>query len=153
MHIETNQDSLFSSIISKLPYGKDFLFVDEIKYIDNYKVIGTYKFDSSAYFYNSHFLHTPITPGVILIEAMGQIGMVSHLIFLNKLHLSKQNFIPLFSNLESSFYKTIEKGGKIKVIGDKIYFRNNVLKSEIKLYNELEELCVLCKAQLSLKYE
>lgn len=153
MHPETNQNSLFSSIISKLPYGKDFLFVDEIKYMDNDRVIGTYKFDSSAYFYNSHFLHTPITPGVILIEAMGQIGMVTHLIFLNELHLSKQNFIPLFSNLECSFYKTIEKGGKIKVIGDKIYFRNNVLKSEVKLYNELEELCVLCKAQLSLKYE
>lgn len=61
--------------------------------------------------------------------------------------------MPLFSNLESSFYKIVERGEKIKVIGDKIYFRNNVLKSEIKLYNKLEELCVVCKAQLSLKYE
>jgi 3-hydroxyacyl-[acyl-carrier-protein] dehydratase len=153
MHIETNQNSLFASIISKLPYGKDFLFVDEIQYIDKDKIIGTYKFDSLAYFYNSHFLHKPITPGVILIEAMGQIGMVSHLIFLNELHLSNKNFMPLFSNLESSFYKIVERGEKIKVIGDKIYFRNNVLKSEIKLYNKLEELCVVCKAQLSLKYE
>ncbi len=153
MHIETNKDSLFSSIISKLPYGKDFLFVDEIQYIDKDKIIGTYKFNSSANFYNSHFLHKPITPGVILIEAMGQIGMVSHLIFLNNLHISNKNFIPLFSNVETSFYKTVERGAKIKVVGHKIYFRNNVLKSEIKLYNELEELCVLGKAQLSLKYE
>lgn len=153
MHIETNQDYLFSSIISKLPYGKDFLFVDEIQYIDKDKIVGTYKFKSSAYFYNSHFLHKPITPGVILIEAMGQIGMVSHLIFLKEIYKTNKVFSPLFFNLESSFFKIVEQGAKVKVFGDKIYFRNNILKSEIKLFNELEELCAICKAQLSLKID
>ncbi len=63
-------------IISKLPYSKPFLFVDELLHIDENRVEGTYTFDENLDFYKGHFKDNPITPGVILTEVMAQIGLV-----------------------------------------------------------------------------
>ncbi|MDD2635764.1 MAG: hypothetical protein PHW82_09725 [Bacteroidales bacterium] len=150
---KTNKDTLGSIIISKLPYRNDFLFVNEISYLDSSKIIGHYTFRENAAYYKSHFSHRPETPGVLLIETMGQIGMVSHLIFLTGLHLSDTIFSPMLSTVESSFFKTVSPEQKLTIIGEKIYYRKNVLKSQIKLFDSNDELCVLCVAQLSLKYE
>ena len=63
-------------IISKLPYSKPFLFVDELLHIDENGVEGTYTFDENLDFYKGHFKDNPVTPGVILTEVMAQIGLV-----------------------------------------------------------------------------
>ena len=72
----------FQEIISKLPYSKPFLFVDEIIHIDENGVEGTYTFDENLDFYKGHFKDNPITPGVILTETMAQIGVVCLGLFL-----------------------------------------------------------------------
>ena len=61
----------FQEIISRLPYSKPFLFVDEIIHIDENRVEGTYTFDENLDFYKGHFKDNPFTPGVILTETMG----------------------------------------------------------------------------------
>jgi 3-hydroxyacyl-[acyl-carrier-protein] dehydratase len=73
----TNQE-----IISKLPYSKPFLFVDELLQINENGVEGTYTFDGNLDFYKGHFKDYPVTPGVILTETMAQIGLVCLGIFL-----------------------------------------------------------------------
>ena len=73
----TNQE-----IISKLPYSKPFLFVDEIINIDENGVEGNYTFDATLDFYKGHFKDNPVTPGVILTEVMAQIGVVCLGVFL-----------------------------------------------------------------------
>ena len=72
----------FQEIISKLPYSKPFLFVDEIIDIDENGVEGTYTFDENLDFYKGHFKENPITPGVILTETMAQLGVVCIGIFI-----------------------------------------------------------------------
>ncbi len=140
-------------IIKILPYLKSFLFVDKISEIDDNHVIGYYTFSKDEFFYKSHFKHKPVTPGVVLIEMMGQIGMVCHLIFLNKLYNKNIQFHPILSNVEASFLKEVHINDKLKVISEKIYYRNGILKSNLQLFNSKNEICCQCIAQLQLVFD
>ena len=54
-------------IIDTLPYGKDFLFVDSISYVDSERIIGHYTFKKML-FYESHFKHLHIIPELLLLK-------------------------------------------------------------------------------------
>ncbi len=147
-----NTLNINSKIIKRLPYAKEFLFVDEIEYIDEKKVIGHYTFRQDSFYYNAHFKDNPATPGVLLIETMGQIGGVCHLIYLEKLYITNKPFKPVLSNLECSFHKPVKADDKLTVISNKIYLRNGVLKSDIQLLDSESEICAMCQVQIKLIY-
>ena len=65
-----------SQIINNLPYQAPFLFVDALTEISEKGITGNYTFKETAFFYEGHFKENPITPGVLLIETMAQIGVV-----------------------------------------------------------------------------
>ncbi len=125
-------------IISKLPYSKPFLFVDELLNIDENGVKGTYTFDSTLDFYKGHFKDNPITPGVILIEVMAQIGVVCLGIYLLNSTFNKDTLIALISS-EVEFLKMVFPNEKVTVISEKIYFRFGKLKCKVIMKNEKEE--------------
>jgi 3-hydroxyacyl-[acyl-carrier-protein] dehydratase len=132
----TNQE-----IIAKLPYSKSFLFVDEILHINENGVEGTYYFDENLDFYKGHFKDNPITPGVILTEAMAQIGLVCLGIFLLDDSFNKAISIALTSS-EIAFLKPVFPNERVTVISEKIYFRFGKLKCKVIMKNEKgEEVC------------
>ena len=132
----TNQE-----IISKLPYSKPFLFVDEIVQIDENVVEGSYTFDESLDFYKGHFKDYPVTPGVILTEVMAQIGLVCLGIFLLDDSFNRNISIALTST-EIEFLKPVFPKEKVTVISEKIYFRFGKLKCKVIMKNENgEEVC------------
>lgn len=143
-------EDLSRKIISKLPYGAGFLFVDEITYVDEDRIVGNYTFRSDAPYYKWHFKHRPVTPGVLIIETMGQIGMVCHIVFLEKLYDSNVKFSPILLNVELSFIKEVFPNEKLEVRSRKIYYRNGVLKSRLWLKNPLNEDCALGTYQVKL---
>ena len=77
-------NELSQKIISKLPYGDGFRFVDEITFVNEYRIVGNYTFRADAPYYASHYPHYAVTPGVLLLECMGQIGLVAHLVYIEK---------------------------------------------------------------------
>lgn len=121
-------------IISKLPYSKPFLFVDEIININENGVEGTYTFDENLDFYKGHFVGFPVTPGVILIEVMAQIGLVCLGIFLLNGTFNKSTSIALTST-EIEFLKPVFPNEKVTVISEKIYFRFGKLKCKVIMKN------------------
>ena len=125
-------------IISKLPYSKPFLFVDELQHIDENGVEGTYTFDENLDFYKGHFANNPITPGVILTEVMAQIGLVCLGIFLLNDEFNLNTSIALTS-IEIEFMKPVFPNEKVTVISEKIYFRFGKLKCKVVMKNEKEE--------------
>jgi 3-hydroxyacyl-[acyl-carrier-protein] dehydratase len=128
-------------IISKLPYSKPFLFVDEIVQINENGVEGTYTFDENLDFYKGHFKDNPITPGVILTEVMAQIGLVCLGVFLLDDSFNKTTSIALTST-EIEFLKPVFPKEKVTVISEKVYFRFGKLKCKVKMKNEKgEEVC------------
>jgi 3-hydroxyacyl-[acyl-carrier-protein] dehydratase len=130
-----------ADILSKLPYSKPFLFVDELVSINENGVEGNYTFDANLDFYKGHFKDNPVTPGVILTEVMAQIGVVCLGIFLLNDEVNKNTLIALTSN-EIEFLKPVYPNEKVTVISEKIYFRFGKLKCKVKMLNaKNEEVC------------
>ena len=132
------------SILTQLPYSAPFLFVDEILQIDENSVLGKYTFLSTHDFYKGHFKDKPITPGVILTECMAQIGVVCLGIYLlNKENRTNSQPAIALSSTDVEFYKPVFPGEIVVVHSEKIYFRFNKLKCEVKMLNNDNEL--ICK--------
>lgn len=128
-------------IISKLPYSKPFLFVDEIIHINENGVEGNYTFDENLDFYKGHFKDMPVTPGVILTEVMAQIGLVCLGIFLLDDAFNSSTSIA-FTSSEMEFLKPVFPKEKVIVISKKVYFRFGKLKCKVIMKNEKgEEVC------------
>ncbi len=68
--------TLCDRVLEWLPYSEPFLFVDGFDHIDENGASGHYTFRHDQSFYQGHFPGNPVTPGVILIETMAQIGLV-----------------------------------------------------------------------------
>ena len=120
-------------IFSKLPYSKPFLFVDEIMNIDENSVEGNFTFNENLDFYKGHFKNNPITPGVILTEVMGQIGLVCLGIYLMKNQESETLFV--LTSSEIDFLKPVYPNEKVTVFSEKLYFRFGKLKCKVKMIN------------------
>lgn len=64
-------------IIKILPHRYPFLFVDRITEIELGKyIIGVKNVTGNEYFFQGHFPDNPIMPGVLIVEAMAQVGGV-----------------------------------------------------------------------------
>ncbi|MFH2142144.1 MAG: hydroxymyristoyl-ACP dehydratase [Bacteroidota bacterium] len=124
-----------NEIIKKLPYSPPFLFVDRILELDENHIIGEYTYKKKEFFYKGHFSGNPVTPGVILLETMGQIGLVCFGLYLMDIK-DKNGWTPLLANLVSDFYQIIKPETKVIVRAEKIYFRRNILKANIIMTTE-----------------
>ena len=135
-------------IVPHLPYGPGFLFIDTIDSITDSEISGTYRFKEDEYFYVHHFPQNPITPGVILIECMAQIGLIGHAIYLaHKQEMDLKNALPVFSSSEAQFLKPVHPLDRVSVQGNLEYFRHGKIKSKIVMKNEKQEM--VCKGTLS----
>ncbi|MCM4166383.1 3-hydroxyacyl-[acyl-carrier-protein] dehydratase FabZ [Arenibacter antarcticus] len=135
-------------ILARLPYSAPFLFVDSLLAVDEKMAEGTYRFKETEFFYQGHFTDHPVTPGVILTECCAQIGLVAMGIFLlEKGGASLENVQIAMSSSQMDFYLPVYPLETVTVKSDKIYFRFQKLKCEVKMYNSQGKL--VCKGTLS----
>lgn len=130
----------YQSILAKLPYSKPFLFVNELTSVTEVGVNGSYTFGKDSYFYEGHFKDYPITPGVILIECMAQIGVVCLGIFLLEKNSNLENSNFALSSSEIDFYLPVFPGEEVMVVSEKVYFRFNKLKCKVKMLNSRNDV-------------
>jgi 3-hydroxyacyl-[acyl-carrier-protein] dehydratase len=140
-------------VLELVPQQAPFRFIDEIISIDEEQIVGAYRFREDEYFYRGHFPGRPITPGVILIETMAQIGVVAFGMYLlacqKNIRPSQLNGpLSLFSLADGIEFKGIVKPGeRVIVKGKKIYMRKGALKVDINMERENGE--VVCVGQLA----
>lgn len=125
-------------ILERLPYDAPFLFVDELESVSDQGAQGSCHFVPEMWFYAGHFKSAPITPGVILTEAMAQIGLVCLGIYLTADAPETSGFVMTATEIE--FLKPVYPPQKIRVISSKIYFRFNKLKCRVTAANEFGDV-------------
>ena len=138
----------YKNILEKLPYSSPFLFVDELLKINEKSAEGIYTFPEDSFFYKGHFKNNPVTPGVILTECMAQIGVVCLGIFLleNEKTTSKNIKLALSSS-EVDFYLPVFPGETVKVVSEKLFYRFNKLKCEVRMYSKENKL--ICHGKIA----
>ena len=159
-----------TEIIKTLPYQKPFLFVDELTEISEHGVTGNYTFKKNEFFYKGHFKNNPITPGVILTEAMAQIGVVCLGVYLlrNEFRLDKKMQIALTSS-QVDFFISVFPNEKVTVIPCseisvsssinkneffyKGHFKNNPITPGVILTEAMAQIGVVCLGIYLLKNE
>jgi 3-hydroxyacyl-[acyl-carrier-protein] dehydratase len=140
-------------VLELVPQQAPFRFIDEIISLDEEQIVGAYRFREDEFFYRGHFPGRPITPGVILIETMAQIGVVAFSMYLlacqKNIRPSQLNGpLSLFSLADGIEFKGIVKPGeRVIVKGKKIYMRKGALKVDINMERENGE--VVCVGQLA----
>ncbi len=126
-----------SQVLELLPQQRPFRFVDEILEVDEQRISGRYTFRHDESFYAGHFPGRPITPGVILLESMCQVGVVSLGIYLFALDHSAEearHWTTLFVEAESEFLKAVLPGETVTIRGERIFWRRNKLRARIEMF-------------------
>jgi 3-hydroxyacyl-[acyl-carrier-protein] dehydratase len=138
-------------VLALVPQQKPFRFIDEIITLDEDEIVGAYRFREDEFFYRGHFPDRPITPGVILVETMAQIGVVAFGMYLlacqkNVKPSQMKSPLSLFSFIDNVEFKGIvSPGERVIVKGNKIYFRKGAMKVDIVMERENGEVVCLGK--------
>ncbi len=133
-------------VLRAIPQQPPFRYIDDILEADGEHIVGTYRFRKDEFFYRGHFPGNPITPGVILVEAMAQTGVVAFGLYLfmaeNKGSAEgAKRLTTLFTILEEVEFRGIVKPGERLIIrGEKVYFRKGTLKTRTSMTRENGEL-------------
>lgn len=145
-------EKIIEHVLKAVPHQYPFRFIDEILELDDEHIVGAYRFREDEYFYQGHFPHRPITPGVILIETMAQTGVVAFGLYLTMRQSMSDDqrgrLTTLFTLADDvEFAGIVNPGERVIVRGEKIYFRRGNLKSKVSMERENGE--IICSAVLA----
>ena len=137
-------------VLALVPQQAPFRFIDEIHELDREHVVASYRFPEDADFYRGHFPGNPITPGVILVEAMAQAGVVAQGIYLYALEFSAEEVekvITVFTDANVEFLGQVFPGDRVTTTGRVLFFRHKKLRAQVEMRKE--DGTVVCSGELS----
>lgn len=123
-------------VLAMVPQQRPFRFVDHLTRLDDKGAEGGYRFRSDEGFYAGHFPGMPITPGVILIEAMAQVAVVAHGIYLLGLERPREEvalYRAVFTEGEQEFHHIVRPGDEIEVRSELVFFRRMKIRARAEL--------------------
>ncbi len=138
------------AILAELPQEEPFRFVDEILEIGDEEIVAAYRFRHDHEFYRGHFPGNPVTPGVILVEAMAQVGVVAlgiHLLAQQAGIDEVRRVVTMFTDMQVEFTGIVRPGDRVITTGRKVFFRRLKLRSAVEM--RLEDGQVVCSGTVS----
>ena len=125
-----------------IPHRYPFLLIDRITFIDpGIKAVGYKNVSTNEPFFQGHFPGNPIMPGVLIVEALAQLGCVAMLI--------KEEYkdkIGLFAGIEGvRFKKPVIPGDKLELCVELLNLKGPIgkFKGEAMVDGQL-----VCKAEV-----
>lgn len=140
-----------AEVLELLPQQAPFRFVDEIVEIDNDHIVATYRFSPELDFYRGHFPGNPVTPGVILIEAMAQVSVVAQGLYLFAQEFDEiammDDMVTVFTDAQVDFSGIVKPGERVTIRGKKNFYRRHKLCADVEM--ALDDGTIVCSGKLS----
>ena len=116
-----------NSIMQHLPHRYPFLLVDRvIEFEKNKRIVALKNVTINEPFFQGHFPDTPIMPGVLIVEAMGQAGGV---LVIESLPPEKKGKLIYFMGFDRvRFRKPVVPGDQLFLELDMLKMRSKVVK-------------------------
>ncbi|UCD15326.1 MAG: 3-hydroxyacyl-ACP dehydratase FabZ [Candidatus Omnitrophota bacterium] len=135
-------------VINKiLPQKYPFLFIDKVLEVNKTKGKATClkNVTINEYFFQGHFPGKPIMPGVLIIEAMAQAGIVLYAAL--KPHIAEKNPDYFLGKVEAKFIGLVKPGDKLilEAVKEKLTDRGGVVETVAKVDDQ-----VVAKAKIVL---
>jgi 3-hydroxyacyl-[acyl-carrier-protein] dehydratase len=136
-------------VLDLIPQQDPFRFIDDIIELDDDHIVGTYRFRPEADFYRGHFPGNPVTPGVILIESLAQVGIVALGIYLlaQESEADTSKVTTLFTDTDVEFTGIVSPGDCVTVTAEKVFFRRRKLRSKAEM--KLDDGTLVCSGTVS----
>ena len=139
-----------AEVLELIPQQEPFRFVDEILEISKDHIVAHYRFRPDADFYRGHFPGNPVTPGVILLECIAQVGVVALGIYLVALEAglgAVESRLALFADATVDFSGIVKPGERVVVSATRTFWRRGKLRSEAEMH--LDDGTAVCHASIS----
>jgi len=123
INIQDKAEIDIEEIMDILPHRYPFLLIDRVIYLEKgKKAVGIKNVSFNENFFQGHFPDKPIMPGVLILEAMAQVGGVLVLTFSDQ----KIKYAYFMSINNAKFRKTV-------VPGDQLFIEVSVIKIKSKI--------------------
>lgn len=124
-----------------LPHRYPFLLVDRILEMSDRRIVGLKNVSGAEPFFQGHFPQRPVMPGVLMIEALAQVGGV--LMLVNPENQGKMAY--LASVKEARFRRIVVPGDQLRLEVDILKYKSRVglIKAVAKVGDE-----VACEAEM-----
>ena len=137
-------------VLELLPQKDPFLFVDEVLEVSDDHIVACFTFRHDHDFYRGHFPERPVTPGVILLESLAQVGVVGlgfYLVARDQGRDAVLNALALFTDANVEFTGLVSPGDRITIRAKKVFFRRGKIRSEAEM--TLDDGTVVCSGTIS----
>lgn len=123
-----------AELLDYLPQQPPFRFVDKVLEADERHIVCEYTFRPEEDFYRGHFPGQPITPGVILLEAMAQAGVVLQgLYLLMREGISMGEYRTMFTDAEVEWHAPVGPGETVTIAAVLLVWRQMRIRSRVEL--------------------
>jgi beta-hydroxyacyl-ACP dehydratase FabZ len=115
-----------NAILKALPHRYPFLLVDRVlEYEKEKRIVGIKNVTYNEPFFAGHFPGRPIMPGVLIIEAMAQLGGV---LLLQDHELKEKGLVYLVGIDNAKFRKTVIPGDQLRLVVDVLRYKQTICK-------------------------
>lgn len=120
-----------NAIMDVLPHRHPFLLVDRILEVeDGKRVVGIKNVTANEPFFQGHFPGYPVMPGVLIIEAMAQVGAVAILRL-----PAYAGRIPFFAGIDGArFRRPVRPGDRLRLEAEVVKIKGTVGKSKARAF-------------------
>lgn len=124
-----------NDIMKLLPHRYPFLLIDRVtELVPNEKVVAYKNVTFNENFFQGHFPATPVMPGVLIIEAMAQTGIVLVVQSIG-FDTEKENMVYLFTGIEKAkFRRPVVPGDKLVIECSNLQKKMQLWKMDAKAY-------------------
>lgn len=119
-----------------LPHRYPFLLVDKIiEFIPEKKAVGIKNVTNTDYFFQGHFPERPVMPGVLIIEAMAQVGGI----IVMQMNISKNKLAVLAGVNDIRFRSIVTPGDQMIITSELIALKSKLgkIKSKVEVGDKL----------------